>query len=69
MAQDTALIAGATGLVGGHCLKTLLAAEDYQKVIALTRPAIGVRHPRPAEIAGDFDNLDEIGPFPAGRGF
>ena len=62
---DTALIVGATGLVGGHCLKTLLAAEDYQRVIALTRRPIGLQHPRLEEMAVDFDKLDEIDPFPA----
>jgi len=35
--MDTALIIGATGLVGGCCLSKLLASEDYRSVIALTR--------------------------------
>src|SRR5438105_985774 len=65
MAHDTALIVGATGLVGGHCLKMLLAAEDYQRVIALTRRAMAVQHSRLTEMAVDFDTLDEIDPFPA----
>src|SRR5262249_52589781 len=64
MAQDTALIVGATGLVGGYCLKTLLETEDYQKVIALTRRTIGVQHPRLVQMAVDFDKLDEIDSFP-----
>jgi uncharacterized protein YbjT (DUF2867 family) len=64
MAQDTALLVGATGLVGGHCLKTLLEAGDYQKVIALTRRAIAAQHLRLAQMAVDFDKLDEIDPFP-----
>jgi uncharacterized protein YbjT (DUF2867 family) len=64
MAQDTALIVGATGLVGGLCLKTLLEAEDYQRVIALTRRAIAVQHPRLVPMTVDFDKLDEIDPFP-----
>ena len=32
-----ALILGASGLVGGHCLDSILASPDYQNVIALTR--------------------------------
>jgi len=32
-----ALILGASGLVGGHCLDSLLASPDYQHVVALTR--------------------------------
>ena len=64
MAQDTALIVGATGLVGGHCLKTLLQSEDYQSVIALTRRPLALQHPRLVPITVDFDKLEEVDPFP-----
>jgi uncharacterized protein YbjT (DUF2867 family) len=33
----TALLAGATGLVGRHCLTQLLAATEYTKVKVLAR--------------------------------
>jgi len=33
----TALIAGATGLVGGHCLRALLESSDFARLIVLTR--------------------------------
>src|SRR6266699_2501595 len=56
MAQDTALIVGATGLIGGYCLKTLLARGDYQSVIALTRRKLGAQDPRLVEMRVDFDN-------------
>src|SRR6266404_4453976 len=65
MVQDTALIVGATGLIGGYCLKTLLARGDYQSVIALTRRKLGAQDPRLVEMRVDFDKLDEIDPFPA----
>src|SRR6266851_3585587 len=64
MAQDTALIVGATGLIGGYCLKTLLARGDYQSVIALTRRKLSMQHARLVEMWVDFDKLDEIDPFP-----
>ena len=64
MALDTALIVGATGLVGGCCLRRLLAAEDYRSVIAITRRPLAVQHPRLAAMAVDFDKLDAIEPFP-----
>jgi uncharacterized protein YbjT (DUF2867 family) len=64
MAQDTALIAGATGLIGGHCLKTLLDCGRYQRVIALTRRPTGQRHPSLVETLVDFEKLDQIDPFP-----
>jgi uncharacterized protein YbjT (DUF2867 family) len=65
MAQDTALIVGATGLVGGYCLKALLDGEDYRSVIALTRRPLDVQHPRLVPMIVDFEKLDEIDPFPA----
>jgi len=37
MAAKTALLAGSTGLVGGHCLKLLRETADYEKVVAVTR--------------------------------
>ena len=41
-----ALLAGATGLVGGHLLKSLLDAPDYSRVFALTRRPFGKEHPK-----------------------
>lgn len=38
--MKTALIAGATGLIGGQLLTLLLASEQYTKVIAFTRHAL-----------------------------
>jgi uncharacterized protein YbjT (DUF2867 family) len=37
----TALLAGATGLVGGHCLRALLAEPRYERVVVVTRRDIG----------------------------
>ncbi|HET9864002.1 MAG TPA: NAD-dependent epimerase/dehydratase family protein [Steroidobacteraceae bacterium] len=41
-----ALLAGATGLVGGHLLQALLEAPDYARVFALTRRPFGREHPK-----------------------
>ncbi len=46
MTGKTALIAGATGLIGGHCLGFLLDSPRYQKVIALTRRPLAIEHPK-----------------------
>jgi uncharacterized protein YbjT (DUF2867 family) len=35
--QKTAVLLGATGLVGSNCLRDLLASADYGRVIAVTR--------------------------------
>ena len=37
MARKTALLVGATGLVGGHVLRLLLESEHYAAVKVLTR--------------------------------
>jgi uncharacterized protein YbjT (DUF2867 family) len=54
-----ALLAGATGLVGGLLLKTLLEAPDYSRVYALTRRLLGKEHPRLANRVVTFDRMAE----------
>jgi uncharacterized protein YbjT (DUF2867 family) len=54
-----ALLAGATGLVGGLLLKTLLDAPDYTRVYALTRRPFGKEHPRLANRVVTFDRMAE----------
>lgn len=44
--QRKALIAGATGLVGGLMLKALLADETVSEVHALSRRPLSVQHPK-----------------------
>jgi uncharacterized protein YbjT (DUF2867 family) len=41
-----ALLAGATGLVGGHLLQALLEAPEYARVFVLTRRPFGREHPK-----------------------
>lgn len=52
-----AVIAGATGLVGRHCLEILLADPAYGRVVALTRRSFDVQHPKLSEDEVSFDNL------------
>ena len=54
-----ALLAGATGLVGGLLLKTLLDAPDHTRVYALTRRLIGKEHPKLANRVVIFDRMAE----------
>ncbi|MEO8018951.1 MAG: NAD(P)H-binding protein [Pseudomonadota bacterium] len=54
-----ALIAGATGLVGGFLLKTLLEAPDYSRVYALTRRPLGKEHPKLANRVVVFERMTE----------
>ena len=55
----TALIAGATGLVGGEVLKLLLEEEQYQKVIVITRRALPLTDPKIEAHVVDFDQLEQ----------
>jgi uncharacterized protein YbjT (DUF2867 family) len=54
-----ALVAGASGLVGGHLLTALLDAPDYSRVNALTRRPLGREHFRLANRIVNFDRLGE----------
>ncbi|MDB5033786.1 MAG: oxidoreductase [Chlorobi bacterium] len=59
MSQRTALIVGATGLVGRNCLEILLATGRYSGVTALARRELPVKHPRLIVHVIDFDRLEE----------
>jgi len=55
----TALVAGASGLVGGECLQLLLASDRYARVLVLTRRDLGAvaRQPRVQQVVADFASL------------
>lgn len=59
MAGKTALIAGATGLIGKELLQFLLNASEYEKVVAIVRRSVGIDHPKLEERIVDFDQLDQ----------
>jgi len=58
MPPRTALIVGATGLVGGECLRRLLAHAAWSTVIALTRRDIGGVCPKLRQLVTDFAALE-----------
>lgn len=60
MQTTSALIIGASGLVGSYCLRKLLATPYYGKVIALTRRALDVAHAKLDQHIVDFDNLSKF---------
>ena len=55
-----ALIAGASGLVGQHCLTLLLGDDRYEKVISVGRSQLPVIHPKLEQIIVDLNQLAEI---------
>ena len=58
----TALLAGATGLVGGECLRRLLANPVYGTVAVVTRRAVGSDPPPPKlrQYIVDFAQLESV---------
>ena len=61
MSGLTAILAGATGLVGGECLRQLLACPRYERVIVVTRRELGAaaRHDKLREVVVEFDRLGD----------
>ena len=54
-----ALIIGASGLVGGHCLRRLLENPKYVEVVSFGRKMLDIEHPKLTQKVIDFDNLEE----------
>ncbi|WP_409298609.1 oxidoreductase [Peribacillus sp. SCS-26] len=59
MEKKTALLAGATGLIGNHLLHVLLGAGEYNKVIAVGRRPLNISHPKLEEVIIDLEKLEE----------
>jgi uncharacterized protein YbjT (DUF2867 family) len=57
--MPTALLAGATGLVGRSLLDLLLAAPEYDRVITLGRRKLDLTHPKLEQVVVDFAALDQ----------
>ena len=57
----TALIAGASGLVGRHLLDQLLGVPGYARVVAVVRRPLEVEHPKLVEGVARFDALEAMG--------
>ena len=55
----SALLLGATGLVGSHCLELLLADPDYARVVVLARRPPPASGPRLRFHQVDFDRLQD----------
>ncbi|HUN25568.1 MAG TPA: NAD(P)H-binding protein [Steroidobacteraceae bacterium] len=53
-----AVLAGSTGLTGGHLLEQLLDAPDFTRVYALSRRPLGREHFRLANRIVQFDRLE-----------
>lgn len=65
----TAIIAGASGLVGQACLRTLLSDDTYNVVVALVRRPLGSAHPKLRCEIVDFERPDRLRPIAADDAF
>lgn len=65
--ERTVLLAGSTGLVGGHCLHHLLSASapSATRVVSLVRRAPPTTDPRVTPLVADFAALDRLAPVAA----
>ncbi|GAB4332500.1 MAG: oxidoreductase [Flammeovirgaceae bacterium] len=55
-----AVLAGASGLVGGELLKILLEDQKYSRVYVLARKSISYHHPKLREMIIDFNQLEKV---------
>ncbi|MDQ1087384.1 MULTISPECIES: oxidoreductase [unclassified Siphonobacter] len=55
--SKTALLIGASGLVGNYLVFKLLQSDRYEKVITLVRRPMHLKHPKLDERVVDFDQL------------
>ena len=55
--RKTALLAGATGLIGSELLPLLLASDRYAKVVVLGRRAVPTQHPKLVQVVADLADL------------
>lgn len=55
--MKTAVLAGASGLIGKQLMYKLLESAFYQKVIVLARKEIPIKHPKIEQIILDFDQM------------
>ncbi len=56
---NTAVIAGASGLIGSQLLDLLLSGDDYDKVVILVRRALPLTHAKLVQIELDFADLEK----------
>jgi uncharacterized protein YbjT (DUF2867 family) len=61
MDSKTALLVGASGLIGGHCLQSLLTEPSYARVTVLVRTPLTMAHEKLVQHIVDFDALEMFG--------
>jgi uncharacterized protein YbjT (DUF2867 family) len=60
----SAIVAGASGLVGERVLRRLLAGGTYDRVVALVRGPVNVTHKKLEQRTVDYERLGRMSAFP-----
>lgn len=60
MEKRSALIAGATGLVGSSLLRQLMADDQYDKILVITRKPLGITNPKLVQQLLDFEYIETL---------
>jgi uncharacterized protein YbjT (DUF2867 family) len=60
----SAIVAGASGLVGERVLRRLLAGGSYDRVVALVRGPLSITHKRLEQRTVDYERLGRMSAFP-----
>ena len=58
--MSSAVIFGATGLVGSYLLKNLIKDEYYTSIKIFTRSEVNIKHPKLEIINTDLNNVENI---------
>ncbi|MCU0348262.1 MAG: oxidoreductase [Saprospiraceae bacterium] len=58
--SKTALVFGATGLIGGHVTQFLLLHPAYEKVVVFVRRPLALEHPKLVQQVVDFDKPESF---------
>lgn len=58
--NKTALLVGASGLVGNHCLKFLLESPAYSRVRVIARRPLGVQHGKLSQHVFNFEAVPDV---------
>jgi uncharacterized protein YbjT (DUF2867 family) len=66
MASRAALIAGASGLIGGRCLRLLLDEPAFNPVVALVRKPLPIKHDKLRQLEINTEHLSGLPPMTGG---
>ncbi|NEW85210.1 MAG: NAD-dependent epimerase/dehydratase family protein [Mariniphaga sp.] len=58
--MKTALIAGASGLIGKELVQKLISSDQYRRIYVLSRKKSGLVHEKITELVIDFDQIDQL---------